>query len=125
VDVCTLPMFDGISLIKWRSTMYPLQRVQSHLSLANGNGNAPRPRSIHRTSFENHRSSSRNSHELSRTSSPAYKRLEEDEAEEKDEFSYGFSNRRNSRDDEEEEPVKKSQFTHSVGTFESRNRYYD
>ena len=141
-------MFDGLALIKWRPNMYPLQRVQSHLSI-NGFGASPsvaggRPRSIHRGSFDlhNQRSPSRNSHDLSRTGTPSFhsRRLSDEEIEEKDEFSYGFSNRRNSREEfEEKEPYggvngKKlddfgrrggNQFVYPVGGFESRNKYYD
>ena len=134
-------MFDGLALIKWRPNMYPLQRVQSHLSI-NGfvSTNGTRPRSIHRGSFDlhNQRSPSRNSHDLSRTGTPSFhaRRLSEDEIEEKDEFSYGFSNRRNSRDEDEEETpsvfgkkldhhVHRNQFVNPVGGFESRNKYYD
>jgi hypothetical protein len=131
-------MFDGLALIKWRPGMYPLTRSQSHLSIHNGFATtANRPRSIHRNSFDihNQRSPSRNSHDLSRTSTPSFNphRLSEDEIEEKDEFSYGFSNRRNSHDDTEDPyPTKKldefrgrNQFVNPVGGFESRNQYYD
>ena len=139
-------MFDGLALIKWRPNMYPLQRVQSHLSI-NGfptNGTV-RPRSIHRSSFDlhNQRSPSRNSHDLSRTGTPNFhaRRLSDEEIEEKDEFSYGFSNRRNSREEFEEKEggygangkkledfgrsSGRNQFVHPVGGFESRNKYYD
>jgi hypothetical protein len=138
VDVCVLPMFDGLALIKWRPGMYPLQRTQSHLSIHNGFGaNAARPRSIHRGSFDlhNQRSPSRNSHDLSRTGTPSFhsRRLSDEEIEEKDEFSYGFSNRRKDDEEEEEHSSKKlddhfrprNQFVHPVGGFESRNKYYD
>ena len=138
VDVCVLPMFDGIALIKWCPNMYPLQRVQSHLSI-NGfaNNSTTRPRSIHRGSFDLHsqRSPSRNSHDLSRTSTPAFHshRLSDEEVEEKDEFSYGFSNRRNSLDDDHfekriEDMSKRgvSQYVYPVGGYEGRNsQYYD
>jgi len=139
VDVCVLPMFDGLALIKWRPNMYPLQRVQSHLSINGFATNGNRPRSIHRGSFDlhNQRSPSRNSHDLSRTGTPAHyaRRLsEDDEVEEKDEFSYGFRNRRS--DDDEEEPsmfgkklehhnLHRNQFVNPIGTFENRNKYYD
>lgn len=135
VDVCVLPMFDGLALIKWRPNMYPLQRVQSHLSIHNiANGVGSRPRSIHRGSFDLHnpvRSPSRNSHDFSRTSTPSFPvhRLSDEEIEEKDEFSYGFSNRRGS--DEGRENVNQdwfkghNQFVHPVGGFDSRNKYYD
>src|SRR5271170_3871889 len=102
-------MFDGLALIKWRPNMYPLQRVQSHLSIQNGfSTNGPtRPRSVQRGSFDlhNQRSPSRNSHDLSRTSTPSFhaRRLSDEEVEEKDEFSYGFSNRRNSHEEEDED----------------------
>src|SRR5277367_475171 len=117
-------MFDGLALIKWRPNMYPLQRVQSHLSIQNGfstNG-AGRPRSIHRNSFDlhNQRSPSRNSHDLSRTGTPAYHhtRLSDDEIEEeKDEFSYGFSNRRNSHEEGDDEQTKK------LDDFRGRNQF--
>jgi hypothetical protein len=143
VDVCVLPMFDGLALIKWRPNMYPLQRVLSHLSINNFSANgAPRPRSVHRGSFDLHsqRSPSRNSHELSRTGTPSFhaRRLSDEEVEEKDEFSYGFSNRRNSKEEQDEEfgvgkkpgddfPVRRqgNQFVHPVGGYESRNKYYD
>jgi len=137
-------MFDGLALIKWRPNMYPLQRVQSHLSIENGfaaNG-PPRPRSVHRGSFDLHnpRSPSRSSHDLSRTSTPTFQRRlsheEVEEVEEKDEFSYGFSNRRNSHEEQDDEfsSVRKldefprrsgNQFVHPVGGYEARNRYYD
>jgi hypothetical protein len=141
VDVCVLPMFDGLALIKWRPNMYPLTRVQSHLSIHNGfatNGGG-RPRSIHRGSFDlhNQRSPSRNSHDLSRTGTPSFhaRRLS-DEVEEKDEFSYGFSNRRNSHEEQDDEsgPARRvdefprrtgNQFVHPVGGYEARNKYYD
>jgi hypothetical protein len=125
-------MFDGLALIKWRPNMYPLQRVQSHLSIngfANTNGN--RPRSIHRGSFDlhNQRSPSRNSHDLSRTGTPSFhaRRLSDEEIEEKDEFSYGFSKRTShDEDDRLQEGFKpRNQFVHPVGGFESRNKYYD
>lgn len=139
VDVCVLPMFDGLALIKWRPNMYPLQRVQSHLSINGFAANGSRPRSIHRSSFDlhNQRSPSRNSHDLSRTGTPSFhaRRLSDEDIEEKDEFSYGFSNRRNSREEfEEKEGYSKklddfgrsrNQFVHPVGGFESRNKYYD
>jgi len=137
VDVCVLPMFDGLALIKWRPGMYPLQRTQSHLSIHNGFATtANRPRSIHRGSFDvhNQRSPSRNSHDASRTGTPSFhtRRLSDEEIEEKDEFSYGFSNRRNSHDDDVEEKKvedfrshSRNQFVHPVGGFESRNKYYD
>jgi len=141
VDVCVLPMFDGLALIKWRPNMYPLQRVHSHLSINGFVTNGTRPRSIHRGSFDPHsqRSPSRNSYELSRTGTPSFhtRRLSQDyEIEEKDEFSYGFSNRRNSCDeDEDEEPSMfgkkldhhphRNQFIHTVSGFESHNKYYD
>src|SRR5271170_3930919 len=134
-------MFDGLALIKWRPNMYPLQRVQSHLSIQNGfstNG-AGRPRSIHRGSFDlhNQRSPSRNSHDLSRTGTPSFhaRRLSDEEVEEKDEFSYGFSNRRNSHEEQDDEfdSVRRdefprrsgNQFVHPVGGYDSRNKYYD
>jgi hypothetical protein len=135
-------MFDGLALIKWRPNMYPLQRVQSHLSIQNGfaaNG-ASRPRSVHRGSFDlhNQRSPSRSSHDLSRTGTPSYhaRRLSDEEVEEKDEFSYGFSNRRNSHEDNDDDlsslrkpdefPRRQgNQFVHPVGGYESRNKYYD
>jgi hypothetical protein len=132
VDVCVLPMFDGIALIKWRPNMYPLHRVASHLSV---NGTAPRPRSTHRGSFDLHnpvRSPSRDSHDASRTGTPFNNshRLSDEEIEEKDEFSYGFSNRRNSRDeDRDDDPLTKkagyNQFAHPVVGYETRNQYYD
>lgn len=133
-------MFDGLALIKWRPNMYPLQRVQSHLSLNSFAANGNRPKSVHRSSFEvhNQRSPSRNSHDLSRTGTPSFlqRRLSNEEVEEKDEFSYGFSNRRNSHEEEEYSPPigKKfddfrgrgvNQFVHPVGGYESRNKYYD
>jgi hypothetical protein len=132
-------MFDGLALIKWRPNMYPLQRVQSHLSINGFAANGTRPRSIHRGSFDlhNQRSPSRNSHDLSRTGTPSFanaRRLSEDELEEKDEFSYGFSHRRNSRDEDdpamlgkklEYHPTHRNQFVHPIGTFENRNKYYD
>lgn len=122
--------------------MYPLQRVQSHLSIHNGfSTNGPtRPRSVQRGSFDlhNQRSPSRNSHDLSRTSTPSFhaRRLSDEEVEEKDEFSYGFSNRRNSHEEEDDEfgfarkvddfPRRTgNQFVHPVGGYESRNKYYD
>jgi O-methyltransferase len=134
VDVCVLPMFDGLALIKWRPNMYPLQRVQSHLSIHNITNGVSRPRSIHRGSFDLHnpvRSPSRNSHDFSRTSTPSFPvhRLSDEEIEEKDEFSYGFSNRRGS--DEGRENVNQdwfkgnNPFVHPVGGYESRNKYYD
>lgn len=140
MDVCVLPMFDGLALIKWRPNMYPLQRVQSHLSINGGYAaGSTRPRSIHRSSFDlhNQRSPSRNSHDLSRTGTPSFhaRRLSDEEIEEKDEFSYGFSNRRNSREEFEEKEGygkklddfgrSRNQFVHPVGGFESRNKYYD
>ena len=137
VDVCVLPMFDGLALIKWRCNMYPLQRVQSHLSINGFASNGQRPRSIHRGSFDLHsqRSPSRSSHDLSRTGTPsAYThRLSDEEVEEKDEFSYGFSNRRSSHEDEDDTPFGRrfddfkgrNQFVHPVGGYESRNKYYD
>ena len=126
-------MFDGVALIKWRPNMYPLQRVQSHLSINGFSTNSGRPRSIHRSSFELHsqRSPSRNSYDLSRTSTPSFHahRLSDEEVEEKDEFSYGFSNRRNSYDDEDASFGRKSddfrgrnQLVHPVGGY---NKYYD
>jgi hypothetical protein len=142
-------MFDGLALIKWRPNKYPLQRVSSHLSINNYTAvNGSRPRSIHRSSFDlhNQRSPSRNSHDLSRTGTPSYMsqhhRIPSDEElEEKDEFSYGFSNRRKSHEEEEgHSPTsafgKKledfnrgrnnhNQFVHPVGSYESRNKYYD
>ena len=123
--------------------MYPLQRVQSHLSINGFSATSvARPRSIHRSSFDlhNQRSPSRNSHDLSRTGTPSFhqRRLSDEEIEEKDEFSYGFSNRRNSREEFEEKEVfgaqkklddfgrmRGNQFVHPVGGFESRNKYYD
>lgn len=146
VDVCVLPMFDGIALIKWRPNMYPLQRVQSHLSINSFAANGTRPRSVHRGSFDLHsqRSPSRNSHDLSRTGTPSFHshRLSDEEIEEKDEFSYGFSNRRNSHEEEynDSPPTSsyqhgkkldhdfnrgRNQFVHPVGGYENRNRYYD
>ena len=67
-------MFDGLALIKWRPNKYPLQRVQSHLSMNGFAANGQRPRSIHRGSFDLHsqRSPSRNSHDLSRTGTPSF-----------------------------------------------------
>ena len=133
-------MFDGVALIKWRPNMYPLQRVQSPLSINTFAANGNRPRSIHRSSFELHsqRSPSRSSHDLSRTGTPSFysHRLSDDEeVEEKDEFSYGFSNRRNSHEEEEYSPVGvgkkfddfrgRNQLVPPVGGYESRNRYYD
>jgi hypothetical protein len=131
-------MFDGLALIKWRPHMYPLQRVQSHLSingfLPNGGG---RPRSVHRGSVDLHaqRSPSRNSHDLSRTGTPSFHthRLSDEEIEEKDEFSYGFSNRRNSHEEDDlfekklDELARRgsNQFVHPVGGYEGRNQYYD
>jgi len=151
VDVCVLPMFDGLALIKWKPHKYPLQRVSSHLSINNYSvANGSRPRSIHRTSFELHsqRSPSRNSHDLSRTGTPSFiasqqhHRLSDEEIDEKDEFSYGFSNRRNSHDEDEEtgrsptgafakklEDFNKGrashQLVHPVGSYDARNQYYD
>jgi hypothetical protein len=108
--------------------MYPLQRVQSHLSINGFAATASRPRSIHRGSFDlhNQRSPSRNSHDLSRTGTPSFHthRLSDEEIEEKDEFSYGFSNRRNSHDDETRK-FGANQFVHPVGGYDSRNKYYD
>ena len=121
--------------------MYHLQRVQSQLSIQNGFTNGPtRPRSVQRGSFDlhNQRSPSRNSHDLSRTSTPSFhaRRLSDEEVEEKDEFSYGFSNRRNSHEEEDDEfgfarkvddfPRRTgNQFVHPVGGYEARNKYYD
>jgi hypothetical protein len=113
--------------------MYPLQRVQSHLSINGFNNthtNGSRPRSIHRGSFDlhNQRSPSRNSHDLSRTGTPSFhaRRLSDEEIEEKDEFSYGFSKRNSHDDDKLEEGFKpRNQFMQSVGGYDNRNKYYD
>jgi len=118
--------------------MYPLQRVQSHLSINSFAANGNRPRSGRRSSFELHsqRSPSRSSHDRSRTGSPSFytHRLSDEEVEEKDEFSYGFSNRRSSHEEEYSPvgPGKKfddfrgrNQLIHPVGGFDNRNQYYD
>lgn len=126
-------MFDGLALIKWRPNMYPLQRVQSHHSINGFSTNGQRPRSIHRGSFDLHsqRSPSRNS---SRTGTPSFHshRLSDEEIEEieeKDEFSYGFSNRRSYHEEEDDTPFGRrfddfkgrNQFVYPVGG----NKYYD
>lgn len=114
--------------------MYPLQRVQSHLSINGFANSSARPRPVQRGSFDlglhSQRSPSRNSHDASRTGTPAFlaHRLSDEEIEEKDEFSYGFSNRRNSH--ELEDGVyfhgrERNQSVHVVGGFEARNQYYD
>ena len=131
-------MFNGLALIKWRPNMYPLQRVQSHLSVNSFATNGTRPKSVHRGSFDLHsqRSPSRNSHDLSRTTSPSFytHRLSDEEVEEKDEFSYGFSNRRSAHEEDDDMPFgrkaddsfrARNQFVHPVGDYESRNKYYD
>lgn len=134
VDVCVLPMFDGIALIKWRPNMYPLHRVQSHLSVNSFQATTARPRTVRRGSLDLHnpiRSPSRNSHDFSRTGTPSFHvhRLSDEEIEEKDEFSYGFSNRRNSHEEEDVDPFDKkwgnNQIVHPVGGYEAHNKYYD
>jgi hypothetical protein len=134
-------MFDGIALIKWRPNMYPLHRVTSHLSINGFSTNGNRPRSTRRGSVEYHhpRSPSRNSHDLSRTGTPSFHTLrfsEDEEIEEKDEFSYGFSNRRNSHDEDDDDEQQSStrkpddyrtrnHMVNPVGGIEARNKYYD
>ena len=124
-------MFDGLALIKWRPNKYPLQRVQSHHSMNGFAANGQRPRSIHRGSFDLHsqRSTSRNS---SRTGTPSFHshRLSDEEIEEKDEFSYGFSNRRSAHEEDDDAPFGRrfegrSQYVHPVGGYENWNKYYD
>lgn len=131
-------MFDGLALIKWRPNKYPLNRVHSHLSINSLNTNSGRPRSMRRGSADlhsQHSPSIRNSHDFSRTGSPPFHnhRLSDEEIEEKDEFSYGFSNRRNSHQedmfekdfDDARGSRHSNQFTHTVSGFETHNQYYD
>ena len=130
-------MFDGLALIKWRPNKYPLQRVQSHVSMNGYAANGQRPRSIHRGSFELHsqRSPSRSSHDHSRTGTPSFHshRFSDEEIEEKDEFSYGFSNRRSYHEEEDDTSFGKrvddfkgrNLSVHPVGGYDSRSQYYD
>ena len=120
--------------------MHPLQRVQSHLSINGFSSGTNRPRTVRRGSVEvvSQRSPSRNSHDLSRTGTPSFHvhRLSDEEVEEKDEFSYGFSNRRSAHE-EDDYAVEGSgrkpddfrrgsqQFVHTISGFESLNKYYD
>lgn len=127
-------MFDGIALIKWKPNKFPLHRVHSHLSVNGFQSTASaRPRTVRRGSLDLHntaRSPSRNSHDFSRTGTPSFHfhRLSDEELEERDEFSYGFSNRRNSHAEEEDVDTKKfgtNVYGNSVGGYDLHNKYYD